>query len=108
MAWALAGRPAASGGQDETCHHWAAPGRSQVRVRPIYFFGRAAASCQIGIAFEKMHASPPAFRNGRWARALCSGHANGNPPPMSTPLLLRIGLFLCVHVGIVAGVLAFP
>jgi hypothetical protein len=27
---------------------------------------------------------------------------------MSFPLLMRIGLFLCVHVGIVAGVLVFP
>jgi len=27
---------------------------------------------------------------------------------MSIPLLLRIGLFLFVHAGIVAGVLAFP
>jgi hypothetical protein len=42
---------------------------------------------------------------GRQTR--CPRVTNGSHA-MSFPLLLRIGLFLCVHVGIVAGVLAFP
>jgi len=101
MAWALAGRPAVSGGQDETCYHWAAPGRSQVRVRPISFLARG------WIAFERRPA-PRVFQERSMGARVVLGSREREPHPMSTPLLLRIGLFLCVHVGIVAGVLAFP
>ena len=77
-------------------------------MRPINFSGAAAAACQIGIAFEKM-CRPPDFSGTVDGRARCARvNATENPHAMSIPLLLRIGLFLFVHAGIVAGVLAFP
>jgi len=74
----------------------------------LNFFRRRG--CVVSIRDRVREDVSPArlFRNGRWTRALCSGHTTENPHAMSIPLLLRIGLFLFVHAGIVAGVFAFP
>jgi len=81
MAWALAGRPAASGGQDETCHHWAAPGRSQVRVRPIYFFGARLRRVKSGSLSRRcMHRRPLSGTVGGRARCARVTRTGIHPP----------------------------